>query len=97
MRQETFTLRSRVFEAAERDVDAGRLSVVAQQPQVVAGAAAAIEQPQIRSAAGSLVEQRRDEAAEATEPEVVALCARGRVEKWVHQACDEIDTMYIGR
>ena len=39
----------------------------------MAGTAAAVQGPEVAAAAGSLFEQRRHEAAEAAEPEVIAL------------------------
>ena len=60
--------------------------MAAEQRQVGAGAAAAVEQPQIGAAAGGLGQPRRDEAAKAPEPEVGAFGAVGELEQAVHAA-----------
>ena len=55
-----------------------------EQCEVGAGAAAAIEQPRVRQSGGRALEQRRDECAEAAEPEVTRFRPCGCAQQVFH-------------
>ena len=75
-----------VGEAAPGDVYPDGATVLAQQPQVVTSAAAAVQREQRTSgAARHLLDQRADEPTKSAEPEVVALGSRRRFEPTIHQ------------
>jgi hypothetical protein len=59
--------------------------LAAQQRQVVARAAPAVEREQGARGAGGFGEQRLDETAEPAEPEVIALGARRGFEQSIHR------------
>ena len=76
----------RVGETAEGQVDPEGPAEPAEHLQVVAGAASAVEDARVVAIDGSggLLEERTHETAEAAEPEMIALGARGHFEKSIH-------------
>ncbi len=77
--------------AADRKACRGQVepecgSKPAEQREIRAGAAAAIQNPWIRTIGGGVPEEGRDERAEAAKPEMTRLGARGGAQQVLHRA-----------
>jgi len=77
--------------ATDAETDFGQVEAVGaaesvEQNEVGTGSASAVEQARIRPARGRLSEQRRDESAEAAEPEMARFRSCGRAQQMFHPA-----------
>ena len=75
---------ARELKADRRDVESVRGAVAAEQLEIRARAAAAVEQARVGASGEGAPDERRDEPAEAAKPEMIRFGARRRAQEVVH-------------